>query len=64
MQSVAVGDDRYGMYFYINEAVGVSGIDPPVILTDATLSFKEGKIRHLSSASNICQLPPALARDY
>ena len=38
MQSVAVGDDRYGVYFYINEAVGVSGTDPPVILTDATLS--------------------------
>ena len=43
MQSVAVGDDRYGVYFYINEAVEVSVIDPPVILTDATLPFKEGK---------------------
>ena len=33
-----MGDDRYEMYFYINEAVEVSKIDPPVILTDATLS--------------------------
>ena len=33
MQSVAVGDDRYGVYFYIGKAVGVSGIYPPVTLS-------------------------------
>ena len=43
MQSVAVDIDRYGVYFYINEAVGVSGTDPPVTLACATLPFKEGK---------------------
>ena len=38
MQSVAVGDDRYKVYFYIGKAAGTSVIDPSDILTDATLS--------------------------